>query len=122
MALASVPPGMILSDSNLGSLLLEETPHSVMFANYHRDTAGIAASLEAFGLPPDGVPAVLAADQIDYVLFCPRAPEVETFTKLRPDGFLARLNTGFVPDWLQPVKPLPEDEASGRLYRVLPEN
>lgn len=120
-ALAAVPRGMILSDSNIGSLLLEETPHSVMFANYHRDTVGISASLEAFGLPPDGVPAVLAANNVDYVLFCPMAPEVKTFTKLRPEGFLARMNGGFVPDWLQPVTPPSEDEASGRLYRVLPE-
>jgi hypothetical protein len=29
-ALSSVPPGMILSDANIGSFLLNETPHSVM--------------------------------------------------------------------------------------------
>ncbi|HRX72728.1 MAG TPA: hypothetical protein P5341_01355 [Hyphomonas sp.] len=121
-ALASVPPGMILSDANAGALLLDETPHSVMFANYHRDTAGIAASLEAFGGPPDGVPAVLSENQVDYVLFCPGAPEIKTFTKLRPEGFLSSLNSGTVPDWLQPVGPLPDDDVSGRLYRILPVN
>jgi hypothetical protein len=49
---------MILSDANIGAILLEETPHSVMYANYHRDIAGISASLEAFSLPPDQVPAL----------------------------------------------------------------
>ncbi|MEZ6002383.1 hypothetical protein [Hyphomonas sp.] len=121
-AVDSAPPGMILSDSNIGSVLLETTPHSVMYANYHRDIAGIAASLEAFGLPPDQVPALLAENQVDYVLFCPNAGENETFQKIRPDGFLARLTAGEVPDWLQPVEPLPEDGSSGRFYRVIPQN
>ena len=122
VALNSVPPGMILSDANTGAALLEMTPHSVMYANYHRDIAGISASLEAFGLPPDKVPALLAENQVDYVLLCPNAGQNSTFEQLRPDGFLARLAAGKVPDWLQPVKPLPEDEASGRFYRVVPEN
>ncbi len=121
-ALDSVPPGMILSDSNAGAALLEMTPHSVMYANYHRDIAGISASIEAFGLPPEKVPALLAENQVDYVLFCPNAGQNTTFTELRPGGFLARLAAGEVPGWLQPVEPLPEDEASGRLYRVIPEN
>ena len=54
--------------------------------------------------------------------FNPNAGQNSTFEQLRPDGFLARLAAGKVPDWLQPVKPLPEDEASGRFYRVVPEN
>ena len=120
-ALAAVPPGMILSDANVGSLLLERTPHSVMNANYHRDDDGISASLTAFGLPPDQVPAPLAANRVDYVLLCPGASEVGIFRKLRPDGFLAGLGAGKVPRWLQPVPPLPEDKLSGHLYRVVPE-
>jgi len=119
-ALNSVPPGMILSDANVGALLLNQTAHSVMSANYHRDTAGIAASIKAFGLPPDEVPALLAENQVDYVLMCPGAPENATFTRLRPDGFLARLKAGEVPGWLQPVAPVPQDESSGRLYRITP--
>ncbi|MCA8891521.1 MAG: hypothetical protein KDA56_06815 [Hyphomonas sp.] len=119
-ALSSVPPGMILSDANIGSYLLNETPHSVMNANYHRDTAGIGASLQAFGLPPAEVPALLAKNQVDYVLLCPGAPENKTFTAFRPDGFLARLAGGEVPGWLRPVEPIPQDETSGRLYKVVP--
>ena len=119
-ALDAVPPGMILSDANIGSLLLNETPHSVMNANYHRDDKGIAASLQAFGLPPDEVPALLAGNQVDYVLLCPQAPENRTFARLRPQGFLAGLSAGRVPGWLEPVGPAPADEASGRLYRILP--
>lgn len=119
-ALASVPPGMILSDANIGAILLEATPHSVMNANYHRDDKGIAASIEAFGLPPAQVPSFLAQNQVDYVLYCPDATENGTFAKLRPDGFLARLSAGEVPSWLQLVGPAPNDKTSGRLYRVAP--
>ncbi|KJS23952.1 MAG: hypothetical protein VR75_16950 [Hyphomonadaceae bacterium BRH_c29] len=121
-ALSSVPPGMILSDANVGALLLNRTAHSVMSANYHRDTAGIAASLKAFGLPPDEVPALLAENQVDYVLMCPGAAENTTFARLRPDGFLARLSAGDVPEWLQPVAPMSPGVSSGRLYRVIPDN
>ncbi len=121
-ALSSVPPGMILSDANVGALLLNQTAHSVMSANYHRDTAGIAASLKAFGLPPDEVPALLAENQVDYVLMCPGAAEITTFSRLRPDGFLARLSAGDVPEWLQPVAPVSPGVSSGRLYRVIPDN
>ena len=119
-ALSSVPPGMILSDANIGSYLLNETPHSVMSANYHRDTAGIGASLDAFGRPPADVPVLLTENQVDYVLLCPGAPENKTFTALRPEGFLARLVAGDVPPWLQPVGPDPKDEASGQLYEFVP--
>jgi len=121
-ALADVPPGMILADVNVGTFLMEDTPHSVMNANYHRDTAGIAASLQAFGLPPEKVLALLAENGVDYVLMCPNAPENRTFTRLRPEGFLARLSAGEVPGWLQPVGAPPEDPESGRLYRVTPGN
>jgi hypothetical protein len=121
-ALSSVPPGMILSDANVGALLLNQTAHSVMSANYHRDTAGIAASLKAFGLPPDEVPALLAENQVDYVLMCPGAAEITTFSRLRPDGFLARLSAGDVPEWLQPVAPVSPGVSSGRLYSVIPDN
>jgi hypothetical protein len=102
--------------------LLNQTAHSVMSANYHRDTAGIAASLKAFGLPPDEVPALLAENQVDYVLMCPGAAEITTFSRLRPDGFLARLSAGDVPEWLQPVAPVSPGVSSGRLYRVIPDN
>jgi len=121
-ALNSVPPGMILSDANVGALLLNQTAHSVMSANYHRDTDGIAASLKAFGLPPDELPALLAENQVDYVLMCPGAAEITTFSRLRPDGFLARLSAGDVPEWLQPVAPVSPGVSSGRLYRVIPDN
>ena len=121
-ALAEVPPGMVLADVNVGTFLMEDTSHSVMNANYHRDTAGIAASLQAFGLPPQDVPALLADNQVDYVLMCPNAPENRTFTRLRPEGFLARLSAGEVPAWLQPVGPPPQEADSGRLYRVVPED
>lgn len=120
--LNSMPPGMILSDANVGALLLNQTAHSVMSANYHRDTDGIAASLKAFGLPPDEVPALLAENQVDYVLMCPGAAEITTFSRLRPDGFLARLSAGDVPEWLQPVATVSPGVSSGRLYRVIPDN
>jgi hypothetical protein len=120
-ALGSVPPGMILSDANIGALVLNETPHSVLSANYHRDTAGIGASIKAFGLPTEEVPGLLTDNQVDYVLLCPGAPEIRTFARLRPEGFLARLAAGDVPSWLQPVGPAPEDEGSGRLYRYVPD-
>ena len=121
-ALNSLPAGMVLSDANIGALVLNETPHSVMSANYHRDTAGIAASLEAFGLPPADVPSLLVENQVDYVLLCPGAPENRTFAKLRPDGFLARLAAGDVPGWLQPVGPPPAKDGSGQVYRFVPES
>ena len=121
-AMRSVPPGMVLSDANVGSLVLNQTMHSVMSANYHRDTSGIAASLDAFGMPAADVPALLAENKVDYVLLCPGAPENLTFAKLRPDGFLAKLAAGEIPPWLIPVMPAAEDDDSGRFYRVLPGN
>ena len=50
----------------------------------------------------------------------PNAPEIRTFTRLRPDGFLARFSSAMPPGWLQPVGPAPEDADSGRLYRFVP--
>lgn len=121
-ALGSVAPGMVLSDANTGAFILNETSHSVMSANYHRDTSGIGGSLKAFGLPTEEVPGLLTDNQVDYVLLCPGAPENRTFARLRPDGFLARLVAGDIPSWLKPAGPAPEDENSGRLYIYAPDN
>jgi hypothetical protein len=68
------------------------------------------------------VPALLEKNQIDYILFCPNAGENTTFQQIRPAGFLARLTAGEVPTWLKPVPPGPEDNWSGRLYRVTLQN
>ena len=75
-----------------------ETPHAVLAAPYHRDIRGNAAMLDVFlGTPGDAKPR-LAALGVDYVAFCPGAPERYNYAAAAPAGLAAALARGEVPD------------------------
>jgi hypothetical protein len=52
---------------------------------------------------PSEAPARLQALGIDYVAFCPGAPERYTYVKTAPDGLVAALARGEIPEFLEPV-------------------
>src|SRR5262249_15601947 len=85
--LASLPRGLVLGFIDAGPFVLMQTPHSVLAAPYHRNIKGNAGMLDVFLGRADEAAARLKALGVDYVAFCPGAPERYNYARAAPDGF-----------------------------------
>jgi hypothetical protein len=113
--LADLPGGIVLGFIDAGPFLLMNTLHSVLAAPYHRNVKGDAAMLDVFLGPVSGAQIELARLGVDYVAFCPGAPERYIYAAAAPDGLAAALARGGVPDFLERV---PLDGTSLAVYRA----
>jgi hypothetical protein len=101
--LARLPRGLVLAFIDAGPFLLMETPHAVLAAPYHRNTAGNGAMLDVFLAAPNEAAARMQALGVDYVAFCAGAPDRYNYAASAPDGLVAVLSRGEVPDFLVPI-------------------
>jgi hypothetical protein len=116
--LAAMAPTTVLVVSNLGAPMLRYTPHRVLAGPYHRNVAGNLAALEAFVGTPEKAAEVARDNGVELVAFCRGNPETAFLARRAPDGMLAGMVAGNVPDWME-ILP----ESSGKpleLYRVSP--
>ncbi|TPL80199.1 GtrA family protein [Mesorhizobium sp. B2-3-14] len=115
-ALGRMPATTVLSLSNLGSPILAFTGHRVLAGLYHRNVAGNLVALDALLGSDADARTVVERHHVGLVALCRGNAESRLLLARAPDGFLARLMSGDVPDWLEPVA-----ETKGRpleLYRV----
>jgi hypothetical protein len=99
--LARLPRGLVLGFIDAGPFVLMETPHAVLAAPYHRNITGNAAMLDVFLARPDEAAARLKALGVDYIVFCPGAPERYNYAGYAPEGLTAALNRNEVPTFLE---------------------
>jgi hypothetical protein len=114
-SLAALPPGLVLGFIDSGPFILMMTGHSVLAAPYHRNVAGNGAMFDVFLSPPAAARQRLTELNVDYVAFCPGAPERYSYAAVAPQGLAATLGRGEVPDFLVPA---PLGETPITLYRV----
>ena len=115
-ALARLPDTTVLAISNLGSPILAYSGHRVFAGPYHRNIAGDLLALDAFLGSADQAKAIVAQHHVGLVALCRGSAESKVLAAKAPQGFLAQLMQGGVPDWLEPVA-----ETRGNpveLYRV----
>ncbi|MER8896030.1 GtrA family protein [Mesorhizobium sp. M0676] len=115
-ALARLPDTTVLAISNLGSPILAYSGHRVFAGPYHRNIAGDLLALDAFLGSADQARMIAAAHHVGLMALCRGSAESKMLAAKAPQGFLARLMQGSVPDWLEPVA-----ETRGtpvELYRV----
>ena len=115
-SLARLPAGGVLASSNLGASILRHTPHRVLAGPYHRNVDGNLLALDAFMGPSDQAHAIAVQERMAYLAYCPGNPETGSIAAWAPDGLMAALKAGQVPDWLEPVA-APQD-ALLRLFRI----
>jgi hypothetical protein len=113
--LARLPRGLVLAFIDSGPFLLLQTPHTVLAAPYHRNVRGNAAMLDTFLAAPGEAKAQLTALGVDYVAFCPGAPERYNYARSAPQGLVALLTRGEAPPYLDRI-PLAGTELA--VYRV----
>ncbi len=115
-ALALQPDTTVLAISNLGSPILAYSGHRVFAGPYHRNIAGDLLALDAFLGSADQTKTIVAGHNVGLVALCRGNAETKLLAAKAPQGFLAGLVGGSVPDWLEPVA-----ETRGNpveLYRV----
>ncbi len=101
--LARLPRGRVLAFIDSGPFILMQSAHAVLAAPYHRNQAGNIAMLDMFLAAPDVAKARMAGHGIDYVAFCPGAPERYDYVASAPAGLAAALYRGDVPGFLERV-------------------
>jgi hypothetical protein len=97
--LAALPPGLILSDIDLGPFILLYTSHSVLNAPYHRIWPAFVNAFNAFEGPLGVAEARTRALRATYIVDC-------AGLRLMGDGssgLAATLRAGQTPGWLQKV-------------------
>jgi hypothetical protein len=87
----------------------------VLAAPYHRNQAGNIAMLDMFLGAPNDTIVRLATHEIDYVAFCPGAPERYDYVARAPNSLVAALSRNDVPSFLERV---PLDGTDLAVYRV----
>lgn len=117
-ALGAMAPTTVLAISNLGSPILAFTGHRVFAGPYHRNVAGNLLVFDALLGSAADARTIVENHHVGLVALCRGNTESRLFAAKAPDGFLAGLMRGSVPDWLEPVA-----ETRGaplELYRVRP--
>ncbi|MDX8532078.1 GtrA family protein [Mesorhizobium sp. VK25A] len=114
--LGGMADATVLTISNLGAPVLAYSGHRVFAGPYHRNVAGNLLALDAFLGSADNARAIVEAHRVGLVAICPGNVETMILTRKAPQGFLAGLLRGGVPDWLEPVSETKGSPIS--LYRV----
>lgn len=113
--LATLPRGRVLAFIDSGPFILMQSGHAVLAAPYHRNQAGNVAMLDMFLAAPNDAKLRMAARGIDYVAFCPGAPERYNYVARAPASLVAALSRSDVPGFLERI---PLDGTDLVVYRV----
>jgi len=101
--LARLPRGLVLAFIDAGPFILMETDDTVLAAPYHRNQAGNLAMLNIFMAAPAEAQMRMARRGIDYIAFCPGAPERYNYTARARASLVAALSRNEVPGFLEKV-------------------
>jgi hypothetical protein len=115
--LAKLSRGRVLAFIDSGPFILMESEHAVFAAPYHRNQAGNLAMLDMYLAAPNDAKVRMAAHDVDYVAFCPGAPERYEYASGAPGSLAAALSRNDIPDFLERVPLEGTDLAVYRLRR-----
>jgi hypothetical protein len=106
--LAKLPPGLVVSATDIGPYVLAYTKSTTLAAPYHRAAFGIVAAYDLLAAPASGAQAGVAERTarelgVKYVVVCP-AYDGQTGGPPFAAGSLQRaLDAGHPPPWLKPL-------------------
>lgn len=113
-ALAPLPRGTVAMPMDLGAYALAATPHRVLAAPYHRNTAGNRALYRLLLSKPEAASSQAERLGLNYLVDCGGAyAELGTPP---PGSLLTALRAGKVPLWL---RPLPGGNGGARIYAIV---
>jgi hypothetical protein len=101
--LQSLPKGEIAALFDITPSIILDTSHRAVASGHHRNVSGMHDVIELFLSPPNDGVKIIARRQVDYLVFCPGAPESIRYSNRAPHGLAAALEAGKEPTWLEPV-------------------
>jgi hypothetical protein len=104
--IGQLPPATFFTLIDNGPRLITLTHHSAVAGPYHRNWQAILDTEHAFRGTPDQAHAIMLAHHAQYLLLCPHMSESTIYQAEAPQGFYAKLQTGWTPNWLA-RQPLP---------------
>ena len=102
-ALSGVPEGTVAASTDLGVMVLLNTPHRAISANFHRNQDGILANIELMKANMVDAENLLKQWNVSYVVLCENDFATQAFADLYPDGLWYSLYHGDVPEFLTTV-------------------
>ena len=99
--LGSLPPGLVAGDSNIGTHILRYTKNSVLAAPYHRNPKGMLMELKIEMASPLDAEKIMRDINVRYFVVCNTDQESGGTVDASPDGLLAHLQKGSVPEYLE---------------------
>ncbi|MEO0589273.1 MAG: hypothetical protein AAFZ11_01800 [Pseudomonadota bacterium] len=101
--LNALAPGEVFAPLDIAPKLLLVSHHSVIATSHHRGDAGMRVMIAtALGSSAEAR-ETLSLRQSRYVALCPGLTEANNYARTAKDGFVADLQNGRVPDWLEPI-------------------
>jgi hypothetical protein len=94
--LAALPPGLVISETDLGPFILAWTRDQALAAPYHRMSIGILAAHDVLAAPPPRAEGLARSAGATYIVDCPPYPMMVTKGSL---GWALR--AGETPAWLE---------------------
>jgi len=101
--LNSLPVSNLAVPLDITPMILASTPHRAIASGYHRNNSGIHDVILIFAGKLSTSREILARRHIDYVVFCPKAPESIRWAIHGPGGLADMLNSDRSPEWLERV-------------------
>jgi len=120
ISLNALPPGLAITQIDLGAPILYYTEHSVTSAPYHRNTKGNVTAFDMFIEDERTAKSTVERTGADYVIACSEMNETTLLTTNFPEGMLAQLKEDYTPDWLEKLEL--EDSGDLLVYRVISSN
>ena len=111
-----LPPADFLTTLDLGPALIHASHHRIVASGHHRSSAAMRDVIDAFRGTPDQAQAIARRHGIEYVAYCPGLFEPMIYEAEAPGGFMAQLDRGVVPSWLEPIRL--KGVTGLKLYRV----
>ena len=102
--LDALPPSNIAAPLDITPAILASTSHRALASGYHRNNDGIHDVILLFAGKPAASREIMARRHVDYVVFCPNAPEAIRWANRGPGGLASMLNAGRAPEWLETVQ------------------
>ena len=100
-ALSELPSAAIMAGLDTNPAILLFTRHSVVASGHHRNTAAMSDVMRTFTGKTDQAARIIIARNIRFVVICDGSYELLLYARKAPEGMLARLRAGNVPNWLQ---------------------
>ena len=99
-SLDQLPPSNIMAGLDTNPAILQFSKHSVVASGHHRNTSAMADVIRTFTGTPNQAAHIIGARDIRFMVICDGSYELALYARQAPDGMLAQLRAGNVPNWL----------------------